>query len=152
MDRRGKSEANRRVQWKKGQSGNPAGRPKGSRNRPMSDRAESFIETLFPKKLKALIEEKLGEKLPKRFTWGDAVTMRLGLSGAIEGDTTAARELRESIEGKARQRIEFGGFVTDDAGGSEEGEAIQASDQPIVLRIVYDKDKSHVAEEDHGKD
>ncbi len=112
----------------------------GSGNRPMSDRAAAFIETPFPKMLKALIEQKLGEKLPKDFTWGDAVTMRLGLSGAIEGDTTASRELRESIEGKARQRIELGGFSTtpsDQADGDENGEA----PVELTLRVVYDKDK-----------
>lgn len=147
MAGRGLSEGSRRYQWKPGQTGNPKGRPRGSRNRPMSDRADSFIEIPFPNKLKKLIEEKVGLTLPKGFTWGDAIIMRLCLSGAIEGDTSAARELREAIEGKARTRIELAGFVADESGNRAKGEAIPGVDQPFVLRIVYDKDKSHAAEE-----
>ena len=127
--------------YPKGTSGNLKGKPKGCTNkvRPMSDRAALFIERLYPKKLKEEIEQHIGEKLPKDFSYGDAAIMGLGLLAA-KGDTGAARELREAIEGKARQRIELGGFTTNDEDGDEE---VQGSngDGSITLRIVYDKDK-----------
>lgn len=107
----------------------------------MSDRAESFIERLYPKKLKAELEDWLGEKLPKDFSWGDAAIMRLCLSASTEGDTTAVREIREAIEGKARQRIELGGFITDDGESEEDGEPAPSRESGFILRVVYDKDK-----------
>ena len=46
--------------------------------------------------------------LDKGATWGDAVSYRLFVA-AFKGQPTAARELREAVEGRAAQRIELTG-------------------------------------------
>ena len=47
-------------------------------------------------------------KVPKGSTYGDAIAMAQAYA-AINGDTSAAREIREAIEGKATARHEITG-------------------------------------------
>jgi hypothetical protein len=82
--------------FKPGQSGNPGGRP---RKRPISERYEELAELELPKK------DRIKHGLPEGATYGDALAMVM-FKLALEGNPNAAREIREAIEGKIRQRQE----------------------------------------------
>jgi hypothetical protein len=85
------------TRFKPGRSGNPSGRP---RRRPISDRYAAMAEEPLEEALR------LELKIPKGSTYGDALA-RAQWRAAIKGNTGAAREIREAIEGKATQRIEI---------------------------------------------
>lgn len=69
----------RATQFKKGESGNPRGRPKGSKN------FESKVVAMFDRKI--VIQEK---GRPRRITMADAILMKL-TAQAIAGDMSATR-------------------------------------------------------------
>jgi hypothetical protein len=75
-------------------SGNPGGRPK---KRPISDRYHAFAEQLLEERARIALG------LPKDTTNADALTIQQFRAG-FKGNTPAAREIREAIEGKATQR------------------------------------------------
>jgi len=77
--------------WKTGQSGNPSGRP---RRKPVSGRCEFMCEVPLPDG----VRKKLG--LETGATYGDALSL-MQFRSALDGNTGAAREIREAIEGKA---------------------------------------------------
>jgi hypothetical protein len=85
---------NLRPPWKPGESGNPSGRPK---KRPISDSYAEFAQRPLPEKLR----RELG--LQEGVTFAEAQTMSL-FTAAAKGSVTAAREIREAIEGKANER------------------------------------------------
>jgi hypothetical protein len=85
--------------WKPGESGNPGGRPKKT---PITDSYEKMARKRLPEDLRIML------KLPKGAKYADAVSAAQYRS-AIKGKTDAARELRESIEGKTTQRLELTG-------------------------------------------
>ena len=87
------------YQFKPGQSGNPGGRPK---KRPISSRYALLAEVRLPER----VRKKL--KLPEGATLADAGVVAL-YSAMAEGKHGAAKEIREGIEGRAPQRIEFSG-------------------------------------------
>lgn len=80
--------------FKEGESGNPAGRPKGSRN----------LSTI----LKAMLEEDIeienedGTKEKKQFQ--DAIIQKL-VKKAVNGEIKAITEIFDRTEGKAKQEI-----------------------------------------------
>jgi hypothetical protein len=77
--------------WKKGQSGNPAGRPK----------REWSMATL--------IEDALNEiDATSGLNWKQLVVKRL-LTLAIGGDMNAIREINDRIDGRAKQSIDISG-------------------------------------------
>jgi hypothetical protein len=80
--------------WKPGKSGNPSGRP---RRKPVSGRYEFMCEVPLPES----IRKKLG--LEAGATYGDALSL-MQFRAALNGNTGAAREIREAIEGKAAIR------------------------------------------------
>ena len=91
-----------RPPWQPGQSGNPKGRP---RKRPLSDRYEALMESPLP------VEIARAMKLPTGALWADAiahVSARTALKRTETG-ILQRKEIREAIEGKATQRIEFQG-------------------------------------------
>ena len=77
--------------WKPGQSGNPSGRP---RRKPVSGRYEFMCEVPLPES----IRKKLGFEAGA--TYGDALSL-MQFRAALDGNTSANREIREAIEGKA---------------------------------------------------
>jgi hypothetical protein len=96
--------ANLRPPW--GTPGNPPpkspGRPP---KRPLSEAYEEWLrEPVSPDKIATFRAE--GMKLPDGLTNADLVAMAMG-KRAVKGDVTAAKELREAVEGKATQRIEM---------------------------------------------
>jgi Family of unknown function (DUF5681) len=84
------------YRFKPGQSGNPGGRPK---KRPFSDVDEENAQLEVPE------EVRIKYGLPPGSTYAHAVSMAK-FRAAIGGDMTAARELREAVEGKSGQRFE----------------------------------------------
>jgi hypothetical protein len=92
------------YRWKKGQpSPNPGGRPKKA---PISDAYTHHVGMPLPDDIRSKL------RLPKGATWADA--MALGqLRSAVKGNTVAAKEIADRIEGRVTQPIsgEDGGPV-----------------------------------------
>ena len=99
--------------WKRGESGNPAGRP---RIHPMSDRLAALAELPLPpddvRKLNAA-GFNFGHRTP---TFGDAMGIALFRKVIATGRANIAKEIIDRIEGKANQRIELGGIPSADGG------------------------------------
>jgi hypothetical protein len=84
------AEDGRSHRWKKGQSGNPSGRPKSK-----------TISNAYRHKL----EEEVPND-PERRTWAELIA-EAQVRDAVRGNVQAAREIADRTEGKARQSIEF---------------------------------------------
>jgi hypothetical protein len=78
------------YRWKKGQSGNPTGRPK---SKTLSDAYRNKLEEPVPND-------------PERRTWAELIA-EAQVRDAVRGNVQAAREIADRTEGKARQAIEF---------------------------------------------
>ena len=78
------------TRWKKGQSGNPGGRPK---SKTLSDA------------YKYKLEEPVSND-PEGRTWAELIA-EAQVRDAVRGNVQAAREIADRTEGKARQAIEF---------------------------------------------
>jgi hypothetical protein len=78
------------TRWKKGQSGNPAGRPK---SKTLSDAYKNKLEELVPND-------------PEGRTWAELIA-EAQVRDAVRGNVQAAREIADRTEGRARQAIEF---------------------------------------------
>jgi hypothetical protein len=100
-----------------GQSGNPGGRPK---TEPITHRYRMLAELPLPEARR----KHLG--LPKGATYGDALCLAQ-LDEAIEGSTSAAREIGDRLEGKPKQRLELTG---------EDGEPVEIAN---VRAKLFDK-------------
>lgn len=87
-----------------GVSGNPAGRP---RKRPQSEANDELLRSEVPEIMRTSMNKGMGkEVLAKGATWADAIAYGLARK-AVAGDSAAAKELRESVEGKSVQRVEL---------------------------------------------
>lgn len=78
------------YRWKKGQSGNPSGRPK---SKTLSDAYRSKLEEPVPND-------------PEERTWAELIA-EAQVRDAVRGNVQAAREIADRTEGRARQAIEF---------------------------------------------
>jgi hypothetical protein len=78
-------------QWQPGQTGNPGGRPK---KKPITDRYLRIVETELPDDIRRALD------LPRGATFGDAIALARARQ-AIRGETAAAKEMREAIEGRS---------------------------------------------------
>src|SRR5580693_10090407 len=76
--------------WKKGQSGNPLGRPK---SKTLSDAYRNKLEEPVPND-------------PEGRTWAELIAEGQ-VRDAVRGNVNAAREIADRTEGRARQAIEF---------------------------------------------
>src|SRR5271163_882596 len=77
-------------QWKKGQSGNPSGRPKC---KTLSNAYRNKLEEAVPND-------------PEGRTWAELIA-EAQVRDAVRGNVQAAREIADRTEGRARQSIEF---------------------------------------------
>lgn len=84
------AEDGRCHRWKKGQSGNPSGRPK---SKTLSNAYRNKLEEEVPND-------------PERRTWAELIA-EAQVRDAVRGNVQAAREIADRTEGKARQSIEF---------------------------------------------
>ena len=78
------------YRWKKGQSGNPGGRPK---SRILSDAYRYKLEEPVPND-------------PEGRTWAELIA-EAQVRDAVRGNVNAAREIADRTEGRAKQAIEF---------------------------------------------
>ena len=76
--------------WKKGQSGNPSGRP---RSKTLSDAYKNKLQEPVPND-------------PEGRTWAELIA-EAQVRDAVRGNVQAAREIADRTEGRARQAIEF---------------------------------------------
>jgi hypothetical protein len=77
-------------QWKKGQSGNPSGRPKSK-----------ILSAAYRTKLEEIVPDD-----PKGRTWAELIA-EAQVRDAVRGNVQAAREIADRTEGRARQAIDF---------------------------------------------
>ena len=103
-------------------TGNAGGRPK---KRPITDFYFETSEKPLPEKLRLKINAKCGEEvLKKGCTWAEANSVRRFLDSVSENDGHRhSKEIRESMEGKAPQRIEVA----------------QAARTEITIRMIHDR-------------
>jgi len=79
--------------WKKGQSGNPNGRPKGARN----------FKTIFIEAAKAVAESlKLGKEPDKVLL----EIVKRGIAQALKGNYSFYKDILDRLYGQAKQTIE----------------------------------------------
>jgi hypothetical protein len=86
------------------QHGNPGG-PGRPRKRPQSEAHEEFLRSPLLQKERIRFAN-AGYHLPKNATNADGITLAMGLK-AMRGDVNAGKELRESVEGKSKIRVEI---------------------------------------------
>jgi len=84
------AEAGKPYRWKKGQSGNPSGRPK---SKTLSDAYRHKLEEPVPND-------------PEGRTWAELIAVAQ-VRDAVRGNVQAAREIADRTEGRPRQAIEF---------------------------------------------
>jgi len=98
---------------KPGDVRNPTGR---NRNRPYTDAYEGVAEAPLPEFVRRQLNKqvildarnkKLPDLFPEGITWAEASALRQHLNAVLNGDTRAATEVREAVEGRATQRIEL---------------------------------------------
>jgi hypothetical protein len=89
------NEKNLKPAWKKGQSGNPKGRPKGSKNRSTIAKKWLEVKEKFRNPITGEIEE---------LTQEDITTLAQILK-ARKGDTNAYKALEDSAYGSPTQQI-----------------------------------------------
>lgn len=77
-------------QWKRGQSGNPSGRPK---SKTLSNAYRNKLEEVVPND-------------PEGRTWAELIA-EAQVRDAVRGNVQAAKEIADRTEGRARQSIEF---------------------------------------------
>jgi hypothetical protein len=93
--------------FKPGQSGNPAGKPKGAKR--VSTVLKELLEKLAPG---AVVDAKFVAEFckgRKRVTNADAAAARLLYEALVKGEPWAMKELIDRTEGKATQPVELGG-------------------------------------------
>ena len=84
------AEEGKAHRWRKGQSGNPSGRPK---SKTLSDAYKHKLEGAVPND-------------PEGRTWAELIA-EAQVRDAVRGNVQAAREIADRTEGRARQAIEF---------------------------------------------
>lgn len=83
--------------WRKGQpSPNPTGRPKRA---PISDAYASHLGEPLPDEIRSRL------KLPDGATWANAIALGQ-IRSALKGNTVAAKEIADRVEGRVRQPVE----------------------------------------------
>lgn len=96
--------------FKKGQSGNPNGRPKGVKN------FKTAIEELFSLPIDTL-EEDIRLRIiglnPKIKNLEEALNARM-LLDALNGDSYSKKEILERLHGKTKEQVELAGEVVHD--------------------------------------
>jgi hypothetical protein len=100
---RGNPEKIREFQFKPGQSGNPGGRPKKT---PVTDAYGQWLN-------------QPSDSHPD-LTWAQLIALQQ-VKKACDGDTNAAKEITDRVEGKAKQSIEVKD-VTDEFSGKSTAE------------------------------
>lgn len=91
--------------FKKGESGNPKGRPEGSRN--LSTILKEMLAAIAPDEIVNAKFVKEFCKGKKQITNADALTARLINEGIIKGESWAVKEIFDRTDGKAPQSVDL---------------------------------------------
>jgi hypothetical protein len=86
------------TQFKPGKSGNAGGRPK---KKPISEAYQLLARSPMPPRMC----KKMG--LPTGSTWGEAVAVGQFRAASMDRNSAAAKEIRESIEGKVQGHVDL---------------------------------------------
>lgn len=103
-------------QFPPGTSGNPAGRPKGSRN----------LATILRGMLEEEVDVKVEGQAPVKKPFNEVILRRL-LKKAADGDTKAIKEIFDRVDGKAQQFIDL----------SSGGEPITQTEHTHTHEVVF---------------
>ena len=91
--------------WPKGVSGNPGGRPK---SKPVTEAYQARVSEELPDPLRKVRVGRAWIELPKGSTFLDLISFGQCLEAA-KGNTAAAKEIADRVEGKARQSLDVQG-------------------------------------------
>lgn len=113
------------------------GRP---RKRPQSEANEELLRSEIPEVMRLSMNKGMGkEVLKKGACWADAIAYGLARK-AVAGDSAAAKELRESVEGKSVQRVEL-------TSPEDKGFEVKVTfEMPAKARTIEEKIESKVIE------
>ena len=106
--------------WKKGQSGNPSGRPKC---KTLSNAYRNKLEEVVPND-------------PEGRTWAELIA-EAQVRDAVRGSVQAAREIADRTEGRARQSIEFEDKTLTQAFERMTGEELEAYARDGTLPVWF---------------
>lgn len=93
------------YRWKKGQSGNPSGMPKGYRSSKAT--LKQYLAMKINKQTREHFEKIIGEPIDLDITFGEAIAMRLIEKAMLKGDVQASREIYDRTEGRPKQVIDM---------------------------------------------
>ena len=93
------------YKYKKGQSGNPKGRPKGSGSVHLTSILSKYLKEKLYIEDELLCDSKTGKKVLKRVTAAEVIILRL-IKHAICGDMRAINLIFDRIEGKLLDSFE----------------------------------------------
>jgi hypothetical protein len=102
-------------------SPNPSGRP---RRLPISDTYALFAPVPIPESIRKAMKRR-GIPIEPGATFADAIVLQVWMK-AMDGDPKVAKEVRESIEGKAGLRP-----------------ADPEDNEPVTIHVVYDKEEKN---------
>lgn len=89
-------------QFKKGQSGNPGGRPKRG---PLTDALALIADKKTPEELLSKLPPSMAKVLGKKPTFAQILMFRL-MYQAVAGDVTATRLIFDRLEGRVREDVQ----------------------------------------------
>jgi Family of unknown function (DUF5681) len=114
------------FRWKKGQSGNPGGRPK---SKTLSNAYRNKLEEAVPND-------------PEGRTWAEFIA-EAQVRDAVRGNVQAAREIADRTEGRPRQSIEFENTTLQHAFDRLSAEELESYARDGALPEWFPKDKSN---------
>lgn len=105
-NRKSQCEWMRKWRFQPGQSGNPSGRPK---KKPVHEAIEKLMDMPYPPNQKRQMQKKIGIKLPKGFTFAQAIALGRMLEAVVETGTFAAVVDRSEGPVQVQQKLEVTG-------------------------------------------
>jgi|SRR5580704_127920 hypothetical protein len=118
--------------FKKGQSGNPSGRPK---SKMLSEAYKNKLEELVPNDAEGR-------------TWAELIAEGQ-VRDAVRGNVQAAREIADRTEGRARQAIEFEDKTLSNAFNRMSTEELDAYARDGTLPPWFPRTQSQIPNSDH---
>jgi len=118
--------------WKKGQRGNPSGRPK---SKTLSDAYKNKREELVPNDAEGR-------------TWAELIAEGQ-IRDAVRGNVQAAREIADRTEGRARQAIEFEDKTLSNAFDRMSTQELEAYARDGTLPPWFPRTQSQTSNSDH---
>jgi hypothetical protein len=120
---------------KKGEVRNPHGI---NCKTPMTGYYTKLAHAKLPENIRKKINDQMGEEvLAKGATWAEANAVRRFIAAVVgKNGTSDSKEIREAIEGKARQRFEVAGIHGEEIKASVEAK-LSTNDLLAAIRAIY---------------